>query len=379
MKKLLGLSLGFILTASFSFAGGMTSVTNPGGATTQIQFNDGGVFGGDSSFVWDKTNNRLGIGVTPTTPIDIQDSLSGGLNTRVKNTDTGASASVSTTLLNSANSYTQYQITSPNFTPAGVYLPSQGIWTIEGNGGLLLRSLGTGPIQFATTASATLRMILSNDGKLGIGVSSPTAYLHLLPGIAAANGAPLKFDEGVCTTTAVAGETCYEGNYFLTKKNAVRFGLGGTLKVSPTEAGNNAGGADTDVFSHTILGGTLHGQGGEIEYRVAGTFAATASTDKRIKVVWGTTTIFDSGALAITTANSWTLYCRIMRNGSAITQKTSCNFNSSSAILPSTVSYLATGENLSSNLTLKLALSGTNANDVVGEFYKTMFYTYEKP
>ena len=32
------------------------------GSDTQIQFNDGGAMGGDASLVWDKTNNRLGIG-----------------------------------------------------------------------------------------------------------------------------------------------------------------------------------------------------------------------------------------------------------------------------------------------------------------------------
>ena len=33
----------------------------PGGSSTQIQFNDGGVFGGDTGLVWDKTNNILTI------------------------------------------------------------------------------------------------------------------------------------------------------------------------------------------------------------------------------------------------------------------------------------------------------------------------------
>lgn len=37
-------------------AGGATS---PGGADTQVQFNDGGAFGGDASFAWNKTTNRL--------------------------------------------------------------------------------------------------------------------------------------------------------------------------------------------------------------------------------------------------------------------------------------------------------------------------------
>lgn len=33
----------------------------PGGSDTQVQFNDGGSFGGDSAFVWDKTNDKLTV------------------------------------------------------------------------------------------------------------------------------------------------------------------------------------------------------------------------------------------------------------------------------------------------------------------------------
>lgn len=47
--------------------GRITSATTnafklPGGSNTQVQFNDSGSFGGDSRFVWDKTNHRLTIG-----------------------------------------------------------------------------------------------------------------------------------------------------------------------------------------------------------------------------------------------------------------------------------------------------------------------------
>lgn len=36
---------------------------SPGGSDTQIQFNDGGSFGGDTALTWDKTNNILYVGV----------------------------------------------------------------------------------------------------------------------------------------------------------------------------------------------------------------------------------------------------------------------------------------------------------------------------
>lgn len=41
---------------------------SPGGADSAVQYNNGGAFGGDASqFIWDDTNNRLGIGTTSPT------------------------------------------------------------------------------------------------------------------------------------------------------------------------------------------------------------------------------------------------------------------------------------------------------------------------
>lgn len=37
------------------------TATTPGGADTQVQFNDGGVFGGDADFTWNKTTNTLSV------------------------------------------------------------------------------------------------------------------------------------------------------------------------------------------------------------------------------------------------------------------------------------------------------------------------------
>jgi len=42
--------------------------TSPGGSTTQVQFNDGGVFGGDSGLTYNKTTNTLTVGVSNADP-----------------------------------------------------------------------------------------------------------------------------------------------------------------------------------------------------------------------------------------------------------------------------------------------------------------------
>lgn len=39
-----------------------TAIGSPAGSDTQVQFNDGGSFGGESNFVWDKTNHKLSLG-----------------------------------------------------------------------------------------------------------------------------------------------------------------------------------------------------------------------------------------------------------------------------------------------------------------------------
>lgn len=56
-----------------------TSSGTPGGSNTQIQFNDSGVFGGDSAFIWDKTNDRLGINTSsPASRISVNGNASIG-------------------------------------------------------------------------------------------------------------------------------------------------------------------------------------------------------------------------------------------------------------------------------------------------------------
>ncbi len=63
----------------------------------------------------------------------------------------------------------------------------------------------------------TERMRLTNVGKLGIGVSVPTAYLHLKAGSTSANSAPQKFSSGSLMTTAEAGAVEFlTDDYYLT-------------------------------------------------------------------------------------------------------------------------------------------------------------------
>ena len=65
-------SLGFVKISDLTEAG----ASNPGGSDGQIQYNNGGSFGGESQLYYDDVNNRLGVGTSsPTSTLHI----SGGI------------------------------------------------------------------------------------------------------------------------------------------------------------------------------------------------------------------------------------------------------------------------------------------------------------
>lgn len=149
-------------------------------------------------------------------------------------------------------------------------------------------------------------------------------------------------------------------------------GVTNTLVVDATQTGNGAG-VETDAFSHTVAANTLAINGQSLTFDAGGTFAATASVDKRIRVKFGGTTIFDTGAIAVTAASAWNLNGRIIRTGAA-TQKCIISYTSSYAGFPATAAYIATAIDLTSDQTLKLTLQATNANDVVAEAYTEQWH-----
>ncbi len=65
------MTTGDILVAAY----GVDGSGAPGGLDTQVQFNDGGGFGGDPNFVYNKTTDRLGVRTTPLSALDVGGSV----------------------------------------------------------------------------------------------------------------------------------------------------------------------------------------------------------------------------------------------------------------------------------------------------------------
>jgi len=139
-----------------------------------------------------------------------------------------------------------------------------------------------------------------------------------------------------------------------------------------TQTGNSAG-VETTLFTYTVPASTLINNTDSIQFTCSGTFANTANTDKRIKVVYGATTIYDSGTLAITTTNSWSLQGEVYRSG-ATTQKCVVRVNTSSAVLVASSNYVTAAETLSGTVVLKVTGNGTGASDVIGEVFDVRYF-----
>ncbi len=134
-----------------------------------------------------------------------------------------------------------------------------------------------------------------------------------------------------------------------------------------TVGNTTTSGADDDLYSHVIAGGTLAVNGDKLEIKQGGAFILSATSTRKIKLWFGGTAIFDTGALTVSLSAAWTLKATIMRE-SATAIKYMVELNTEGASL---AVYTGTGEltslTLSSNNTLKStgAVSATGAaNDI---------------
>lgn len=98
-------------------------------------------------------------------------------------------------------------------------------------------------------SSGTAMSVIDKNGDLGIGLTAPTAALHLRAGTATASiGAPLKFTSGTVLTTAENGAVEYDGTNYFASSGGVRYTLAKTLTTTATlDLGSAAPGNSADA------------------------------------------------------------------------------------------------------------------------------------
>jgi hypothetical protein len=127
-------------------------------------------------------------------------------------------------------------------------------------------------IAFRNTVGDILFQALGTTGRVGIhGITTPTAWVHIGAGTAAANSSMLKFTAGVVLTVPEVGAWEYNGtNLFFTPNSAVRntvlFGTSGAAAPSLTATpvftsfygGNTNALGDPNSWASVVIAGTTY-------------------------------------------------------------------------------------------------------------------------
>lgn len=122
----------------------------------------------------------------------------------------------------------------------------------------------------------------------------------------------------------------------------------------------NSGAAETNLTTYTVDYGTLTKQGSSLLIFASGKTAANAN-NKTVKVYFGSTVIFNSGAFAGNNI-SWALQGEVVRNGAAA-ELTYVKWIGSATLTTAVTTSTAT-ESLASGVTLKITGTGTASDDV---------------
>lgn len=132
-----------------------------------------------------------------------------------------------------------------------------------------------------------------------------------------------------------------------------------------TTATGNVGTGEDDLISYALPDGILTNNGQRLEFEAAFTFASNVN-NKRIKLKFGGTTIYDSGALALNGGGA-VLRAVIIRTG-ASAQVYSVTVDASLALLANMASVGTAAVDLTAPVTFKATGEATSNDDIIQKY-----------
>ncbi len=144
-----------------------------------------------------------------------------------------------------------------------------------------------------------------------------------------------------------------------------------------TDAGNGTT-VETDLYSDTLAAGRLAANGEKIEAQYAGVFVSSATATRQVRIYFGGTVVFDSGALTLSLSSAWDVYVEVIRVSSSVV-RVSVSLTTQGAALAAYTSYTeVTGLTLANTQVLKItgqaAGVGAATNDIVAKLGNVKFF-----
>jgi hypothetical protein len=142
--------------------------------------------------------------------------------------------------------------------------------------------------------------------------------------------------------------------------------LGGVWQTSVATVGSvNA--VETDLWSFNIPANMLSRNGDSLEVFCGGTYAANGN-GKRLKFIFGSATVYNSGSIAFNNAQ-WGIHATLVRTAGSV-QVTNVRFGSNSALNFSETSQLDAAENTAGAIVIRVTGTGVATNDIVCKYAK---------
>ena len=158
---------------------------------------------------------------------------------------------------------------------------------------------------------------------------------------------------------------------YLTKQVDINYLMwersGGYTGVSPQIDINSASNVDnniTDLLQYRLSVGSLGHDASIVGVTAFGTLAANAN-NKRIILYFGSSILLDTGTVAAN-SGSWTIESKIVRV-SVNSQKVITTIISDNTLITNKSSYVATPENLDTDLVIKCTGTGVSSGDITQE------------
>lgn len=229
---------------------------------------------------------------------------------------------------------------------------------------------------------ATTTVNIARTGTTQLDLDSPTIRINPTnPGTTEFGDGTLRVVRPNTDGAIDLGDSTHSYNTQYTRFHFLRAGtssghitrVGGTIHTNTTTVGNVGTGED-DLMTFSVIANVLSTNGMYIKFRAAGTVANTANA-KRLRVKFGATTMFDTGAGGIPTsaAADWFVEGLIIRTGSATQKAIVWGRLGTTVFAPD---YTTPAETLTGAVTLKLTGEATSNNDVVQEIMIVEYGAY---
>lgn len=146
--------------------------------------------------------------------------------------------------------------------------------------------------------------------------------------------------------------------------------LGGVLADHSADIGNS-GTNETDLYTDTVPANAMDSNGDKLSAEYGGTFVASATATKRIKIYFGGNVIFDSTALSLSLSSSWVVHSTLIRVSPTV-MRHKVSFTTQGATLSAYTSVgEVTGLTLTNDNILKITGTaggiGAATNDIVAK------------